>query len=100
MILHGSEEIEILKPVVPDQTYKVVAKFIDFQDKGKLTVALAENLIYNTDNLKEPCVRIVSQLIIRGLGGYGHKGIVKLTDFPEKPARVPDHVTEDFIQPG
>ena len=100
MILHGSEEIEIFKPIVPDQTYKVVAKFIDFQDKGKLTVGLAENLIYSTDNLKEPCVRIVSQLIIRGLGGFGHKGIVKLTDFPNRPDRVPDHVAEDLILPG
>mgnify|MGYP001807294749 CR=1 FL=1 len=100
MILHGSEEIEIIKNVIPDRSYKVVSKFIDFQDKGKLTIGLAETLITGLDGEKELFVRIISQLIIRGFGGFGHKGVVKLTEFPSKPEREPCHVAEEFINPG
>jgi len=40
MILHGSEEVTIHKPIKPDVTYKVQEKILDIQDKGKLTVII------------------------------------------------------------
>ena len=39
---------------------------------------------------KEVYIQITRQVILRGLGGYGHKGTYK-SSMPNKPARAADH---------
>ena len=66
-----------------------------------MTVGVAESTISAFENDKEVFAVITGQTIIRGLGGFGHKGVVKLTQFPaKKPTETPTHTAEVRIQPG
>ena len=40
MVLHGSEEVEVVKPIEAGRKYRVSEKIIDIQDKGKMTVII------------------------------------------------------------
>lgn len=42
----------------------------------------------------EVVFRIYSNLFIRGIGGFGHKGTIK-NAFPSPPKRQPDHVSTE-----
>ena len=39
--------------------------------------------------------KIFTNLFIRGIGGFGHKGFIKMPAYPEAPKRQPDHVSEE-----
>jgi len=84
-LLHGEEEITILKPVKGDGTkYRYEFKFLDFQDKGKMTVMIAEKLLKEVDS-GDVCARIVNQCVIRDMGGFGFKGTMKSVLQENKP---------------
>lgn len=60
MILHGSEEVEIIKPIKADTKYKVIEKALDIQDKGKFSVLVGEAIITNPADEKDVSARIIS----------------------------------------
>ena len=61
----------------PDgSTYHCEQKFTDFQDKGKMTVIVGEKLFIHSET-KEVHAKVTSFLLIRDMGGFGHKGTVK-----------------------
>ena len=43
--------------------------------------------------------RVQTVLFIRGIGGFGNKGSVKL-DIPKAPKKAPDHSVEEKTQPN
>jgi hypothetical protein len=50
MILHGSEEVTVHKPIKHDITYKVQEKILDIQDKGKMSVVIGQTTISDASN--------------------------------------------------
>ena len=83
MLLHGEENLEIFKPIVPGQKYDVQEKVVDCQDKGKMTFLFIEAEIKNSET-KELAAKVLSTIIIRGVGGFGHKGTLSVK-YPSVP---------------
>eukprot|EP00347_Sterkiella_histriomuscorum_P000094 403377208 len=100
MILHGSEEVNIIKPLEPGRKYKVTERAKDVQDKGKMTIVVGESVVSAAENDQDIYAVVTGQTIIRGLGGFGFKGATKLTVYPTKPNDPPTFTTETRIQPG
>mmetsp|Transcript_111461 Transcript_111461/g.154025 ORF Transcript_111461/g.154025 Transcript_111461/m.154025 type:complete len:302 (-) Transcript_111461:63-968(-) len=96
MLLHGDETVEMLKPIQADEEYEVVEKVIDFQDKVKGAVLIFQTTISSVET-KEVHAKVIMSCFIRGLGGFGYKGTVKLP-FPKMPKRAPDAISEDKTQ--
>jgi len=61
----------------------VQEKVADCQDKGKMTFLLIEAEIKQSDN-KELVAKVLSTIIIRGVGGFGHKGTITIK-YPPVP---------------
>jgi len=99
MLLYGEENIEIIKPITSDIKLRVEERVADISDKGKLTTLTEESLIKNKDT-GETLVKIIRTLMIRGVGGFGHKGGVVVVKYPEIPKRAPDYVAEDQTLPS
>lgn len=99
MLLHGEHDIQILKPLVGDSTlYTSEHRFLDAQDKGKLSVFVAEKLFKHAGEVH---IRIIDHLVIKGLGGFGYKGTMQsVLGTSEKPNRKPDHTSEEQTNPG
>ena len=76
LTLHGEEENRILKPLTADNKYICEQRFIDFQDKGKMTVAVVEK-VFKCATTGEVHVITTDQLVFRGFGGFGYKGTSK-----------------------
>jgi acyl dehydratase len=92
MLMHGEQIVESYKPITPGTTVKCIAIMEDIADKGKgalMTVRCDIKDIDTDDLLSTSYMRFY----IRGLGGFGDKGIFTL-DFPAIPDRAPD-VTVD-----
>ena len=83
-ILHGEEDLEVVKPLQADNSYEVSEKIIDIQDKQKFTALIVEKAITNVKN-QELNAKVTSTFIMMGLGGYGYKGTYKAPAFPPKP---------------
>ncbi|TNV76549.1 hypothetical protein FGO68_gene3846 [Halteria grandinella] len=100
-VLHGEEEVEIIKPLKADGTvYVCTHTYKDFQDKGKMSNTVAEKLFFEKDT-KELCVRITNHCIIRQFGGYGYKGTMPSVigaGKVERPKREPDQVRVEKTQ--
>ena len=94
MLLHGEESIEVFNPIEPDQTITIQETLIDLQDKKKATVMVMETVGKNKET-GEMIFRIISNLFIRGIGGFGHKGTVKV-DIPNTPKTAPDAEAEEI----
>ena len=58
-----------------------------------MTFLLIEAEIKNKET-KELVAKVMSTIIIRGVGGFGHKGTVNIK-YPAVPKRNPDHVSEE-----
>ena len=98
-ILHGEDKLEIFKPMKPDGSkYICYQKFIDFQDKGKLTIIVGEKSFVNSET-KELHAKITSFLVVRDMGGFGFKGSVKPLISETRPKRNPDFVVEEPFPP-
>ena len=99
MLLYGEENIEVIKPITADLKLRVEEKVADLADKGKLTAVTEESLIKNAST-GEVHVKILRKLILRGAGGFGHKGGSRDIAYPEIPKRAPDAVLEDKTLPS
>jgi acyl dehydratase len=99
MLLYGEENLEFFKPITSDLTLLVEERIADVADKGKMTGLTEESLIKNADNGEVLC-KILRTLMIRGVGGYGHKGGAVAVKYPEIPARAPDAVVESVSYPN
>lgn len=99
MLLYGEENIEILKPITADVKLRVEERVADISDKGKMTALTEESLIKNKET-GETLVRILRTLMIRGVGGFGHKGGAVVINYPEIPKRAPDTTVEDTTAPN
>lgn len=85
MILHGEEELEIMKPLIVDIEYEIESKIIDVQDKGKLTIIVKESNIKDSMS-KDTYSKATSRIVVRELGGFGYKGTLA-SKLPNKPER-------------
>ena len=99
MLLYGEENIEIIKPITSDIKLRVEERVADISDKGKMTALTEESLIKNKDS-GEVLVKIIRTLMIRGVGGFGHKGGAVVVKYPDIPKRAPDAVSEDQTLPS
>ena len=93
-LLHGTEDVFIQKPLEPGTKYVVTDKFKDFQDKGSGALMIVDSEIREKDS-GELQSTVRSGLFIVGSGGFGHKGTVKVTKYPEAPKRAPDFSSEE-----
>lgn len=93
MLLHGEESLEILKPIEPEMNLIIQESIADLQDKKKATVMVVLTEAKDKET-GEVVFRIYSNLFIRGIGGFGHKGTIK-NSFPSAPKRQPDHVSTE-----
>ena len=89
MLLHGEEHLEILGKIEGEKEYTVQEKIIDCQDKGKITILMIEAQIRDSEK-GQVVAKVVTSIVIRGVGGYGHKGTIKIK-YPTAPKdRKPD----------
>ena len=103
LILHGEEEIEIRKQMKADGTkYVCEQRFLDFQDKGKMTIVVVEKL-FKEVTTGEVYVRMIDHTVLRGFGGFGYKGIqpsVLGSGKVDRPSRQPDFTAEEPTLPN
>ena len=99
MLLYGEENLEFFKPITADMHLRVEERIADVADKGKMTALTEESLIKNAEN-GETLVKILRTLMIRGVGGYGHKGGAAAVPYPEIPKRAPDAIVESPSLPS
>ncbi len=98
MLLYGEENLEFYKPITADLNLIVEERIADVADKGKMTGLTEESLIKNKDT-GETLVKILRTLMIRGVGGYGHKGGAAVVHYPDIPKRDPDAILESKSLP-
>ena len=98
MLLHGEESVEIMQPIEPESTVRVQETLIDVQDKGKATVLIVQADAFDIES-NELIFRTTSSLFIRGIGGFGNKGTVKIK-IPKAPKRPADNTSEELTQPN
>lgn len=65
-----------------------------------MAIVVGVSTITSADNDKDVYAVVTSQTIIRGLGGFGYKGSMKLTQYPNRPKEQPTFVEETRILPG
>eukprot|EP00347_Sterkiella_histriomuscorum_P018749 403344326 len=91
-ILHGEEDLEVIKPLQRDNSYIVSEKILDIQDKEKFSSLVVEKSISHKDT-KEVHAKVISNFIMFGLSGYGYKGTYKAPSFPKKPETPATQIT-------
>ncbi len=90
MLLHGSQEIRLFKPLPPAGKLSVIAEVADIQDKGEAKNAIVVLKATGTDpDTSEVVAETLTTAVIRGGGGFGgqpgHRPVA-----PEIPNREPD----------
>jgi acyl dehydratase len=72
MLLHGSQEIRVTKPLPPAGKLRVVSEVADIQDKGegKNAVVMLKGIGTDPDT-DEVLVETLTTVVIRGEGGFG-----------------------------
>jgi len=65
-----------------------------------MTILVCQCQIVAADNDKDVYSIITSQNVIRGLGGFGFKGVTKQPVFPDRPKTAPTAVGETRIWAG
>lgn len=92
-LLHGEQIVEVFNPIPPGSTVRCVATMEDLADKGKGMLMTIKAELKNPDNLDELYSRCYMKFYVRGLGGFGDKGILD-QKIPDPPAREPDMTFE------
>lgn len=93
-LLHGTEEIFIEKPLEAGTKYTVQEHLMDFQDKGSGALLVIDSEVRESETkVLQSTVR--SSMFIVGKGGFGHKGFITMSKYPEPPKRQPDFVAEE-----
>lgn len=98
MLLHGEQKIQNYQPIEPGQTVKTQAYIADIADKVKgalVTVVVS----LNHDETGERLQDIIGRLFIRGIGGFGDKGVDE-DHIPAIPEKEPEHVAEEPTEPS
>ena len=98
MLLHGEEKVETYSPIEVDTTVVITETIVDLQDKKKATIMVIESAIHDKET-KELKAKIFTNLFIRGIGGFGHKGTYK-NFIPNAPKTAPAHVSEETTTPN
>lgn len=90
MLLHGSQEIRLTKPLPPAGKLRVVCEVADIQDKGegKNAVVMLKGIGTDPDT-GEILVETLSTAVIRGEGGFGGQP-GRRPAAPEIPDSEPD----------
>ncbi|MEE6164984.1 MULTISPECIES: MaoC/PaaZ C-terminal domain-containing protein [unclassified Mycolicibacterium] len=90
MLLHGSQEIRVTKPLPPAGKLKVVSEVADIQDKGEGKNAVVMLKGIGTDpETDEVLVETLTTVVIRGEGGFGGQPGQRPAA-PEIPETEPD----------
>src|SRR6478736_4189726 len=90
MLLHGSQEIRLHKPLPPAGKLSVVAEVADIQDKGEGKNAIVMLKATGTDpDTSDVIAETLSTAVIRGEGGFGGQPGQRPAA-PEFPDRAPD----------
>ena len=90
MLLHGSQEIRLFKPLPPAGKLSVVAEVADIQDKGEGKNAIVMLKAVGTDpNTSEVVAETLTTAVIRGAGGFGGQPGQRPVA-PVVPDRAPD----------
>jgi acyl dehydratase len=90
MLLHGSQEIRVAKPLPPAGKLKVVSEVADIQDKGEGKNAVVMFKGIGTDPATdEVLVETLTTVVIRGEGGFGGQPGQRPAA-PEIPESEPD----------
>jgi acyl dehydratase len=90
MLLHGSQEIRVAKPLPPAGKLKVVSEVADIQDKGEGKNAVVMLKGIGTDPATdEVLVETLTTVVIRGEGGFGGQPGQRPVA-PEMPEAEPD----------
>lgn len=97
MLLHGEHKIEILKPFPKQQKLTGYGEITDVADKGKGALLTIVSTI--KDELNEVVCRNVQKLFIRGIGGFGDKGLTN-ESVPSAPKGEPHKVSVDPTTPN
>ena len=98
MLLHGEESLEVFKSIEADTILVAQDKLIDLQDKKKATVVVIETTIKEKES-GELVAKIVTNLFVRGIGGFGHKGTIKQSYPSPSSKRAPDASVEEKTSP-
>lgn len=88
MLLHGEQIVESFKPIAPGSTVRCRSVMADIADKGKGALMTIKCDITDIDT-EELLSTSYMRFFVRGLGGFGDKGILNF-DFPAVPDREPD----------
>lgn len=90
MLLHGSQEIRLFKPLPPAGKMTVVSEVADIQDKGegKNAVVMLKGVGTDTDS-GDVIAETLTTVVIRGEGGFGGQPGQRPAA-PEIPDREPD----------
>lgn len=92
-VLHGSQQIRLMRPLTPAGTLSVVSEVLDIQDKGEGKNAIVVLKGTGTDpGTGEVVAETVTTIVMRGEGGFGG-GPGRRPVTPEVPDRAPDATT-------
>jgi len=97
MLLHGEQRVDLLRPVPTSGTFVVKGEIVDVADKTSGALVVERFSLYDGENLH--ISDLYCKLFIRGIGGFGDKGI--MTDqLPPIPKRSPDKTTTQRVLPS
>lgn len=95
MMVHGEQELDVLKPLPPSATVTSQFKIATIMDKGSGLLMVIE--VESCDDDGEPIARARTSVFIRGLGGFGgQRGTSRGVDIPDRSA---DQIHEERTQP-
>lgn len=97
MLLHGEHKFELLKPFPKKQKVTIKAEITDVADKIKGALVSITSTIL--DEQSTPICRNVLRLFIRGIGGFGDKGLNQDT-IPAVPKSPPTKISTDLTLPN
>ncbi len=96
-LLHGEQYLELFRPLPVKATLTNRARVRDIFDKGKGALVIFE--VMSHAETGEPLFKNDLTMFIRGAGGFGGERGPSV-DINVPPAREPDAVVEDAIQPN
>eukprot|EP00343_Euplotes_focardii_P007230 CAMPEP_0205821946 /NCGR_PEP_ID=MMETSP0206-20130828/10330_1 /ASSEMBLY_ACC=CAM_ASM_000279 /TAXON_ID=36767 /ORGANISM="Euplotes focardii, Strain TN1" /LENGTH=210 /DNA_ID=CAMNT_0053117819 /DNA_START=234 /DNA_END=866 /DNA_ORIENTATION=+ len=88
-LLHGEQIVENFNPILPNDTVRCVCVLEDLADKGKGMLMTVKIDMKDPDNLDYLYARCYMKFYVRGLGGFGDKGLLD-QKIQDPPAREPD----------
>jgi hypothetical protein len=73
MLLHAEQKLQSYQPLRPEMTLHNTGRISNVVDKGKMTIVQFE--IESKDAKGQKVLTNTMSLIIRGVGGFGFKGL-------------------------